>query len=65
MNTGIATRIAETDRGTGAESANEEIAETVVVSILQRGITGAEVRAVAGGDMKTVTQGNLNMHAQR
>ncbi|KAG9206397.1 hypothetical protein G6514_003228 [Epicoccum nigrum] len=59
------TRIAETVHGAGAESANENIAETAVVSILQSGITGAEVRAVAGGDTTTVTQGNHNMHAQQ
>ena len=67
MNTDILTRIAETDHGAGAgaESANEDTAETAVVSSLQRGTTGAEVRAVARGDTATVTQGNHSMHAQR
>lgn len=65
MNTDILTRIAETDHGAGAESANEDTAETAVVSSLQRGTTGAEVQAVACGDTATVTQGNHSMHAQR
>jgi hypothetical protein len=65
VNTDVATRIAETGQGAGAESANEEFVETAVVSTLQRGITGAEVRAVAGGDIETVTQDNHNMHAQQ